>query len=348
MINIRQNISLKDYSSMKLGGKAKYLCQVTTRMDLLEALSWAQKNNLKTIMIGGGNNIIWSDDGFNGLLIVNKISGLKISNDRPDNFYLTIGSGENWDKIVEQTVNMGLTGIEALSSIPGTVGATVIQNIGAYGQEIVDSLLNVEAFDIKISDYVILSASQCLLGYRSSLFKNHEPGRYLISAITINLKKQNPAAPFYSVIEEYIKEHQINEITPQILRQIVQNIRAAKLPDPNKIANCGSFFVNPIISYADFFLLQKTLNQQIPHWKHSEESLKISAAWLIEFAGFKDYHDWQTGMATWEKQPLILINEKAHSTADLEIFRDKIIKAVHQKTGITLIQEPEILPLITR
>ncbi len=348
MIDFKQNVSLKDYTSMRLGGEAKFICFVTTRIELLEAVSWARNSNLPIIMIGGGNNIIWSDAGFDGLVIVNKISGVKISNEGSDNFYLTIGAGENWDEIVQQSVDLGLTGIEAMSSIPGTVGASVVQNIGAYGQEISNTLLSIEAFDNKISDYVILSASQCLLGYRTSLFKHHEPGRYLITAITINLKKANPIPPFYRSLQAYLTDHQITVFTPQVIRQAVQEIRSTKLPDPTKIPNCGSFFANPIISYQDFFLLQRVLNQQIPHWKNSDDSLKISAAWLIEFVGLKNFHDNLTGMATWDKQPLILINENSKSTADLEAFRDKIIQSVLQKTGITLIQEPEILPLVAR
>ncbi len=341
-MKISENVSLAAYSTMGLGGQASYLTEITKRSEVNEALEWAKSRKVPTVMIGGGSNIIWGDAGFRGLVIVNKIPGYEVFEEDETNVYLTLGAGENWDSVVERSVKAGLTGIEALSLVPGTAGATPIQNVGAYGQEVSQTLTTVEAFDTKAGEFVTLAGTDCGFSYRNSRFKTNDRGRFYITGLVLHLRKGNPLPPFYSSVQAYFDEHGIKDYTPDALRQAVVAIRSAKLPDPAVVHNTGSFFANPIINEELFQKLSDTY-EFLPHWPAGEEQVKLSAAWLIEQAGFKDYHDKATGMGTWPKQPLVLVNEHAKTTKDLLTFKKKIVDAVQAKFGITLQQEPELL-----
>jgi UDP-N-acetylmuramate dehydrogenase len=341
-MNIQPDVSLAEFSTMGLGGIASFLVQVTDRQEVAEAVKWAAEKQLPVIMIGGGSNIIWNDSGFAGLVLVNRIMGYQEQPIDETDTYLTLGAGENWDTVVERAVGSGLTGIEALSLVPGTAGGTPIQNVGAYGQEISETLTTVEAFDTQTGQFVTIPASDCAFSYRSSRFKTTDRGRFFITGLSLHLYKGNPSPPFYSSVQTYFEEHGITEYTPASLRQAVIDIRNSKLPDPAVIRNTGSFFANPIIGTSQYETIDE--DSVMPHWPAGEGKVKLSAAWLIEQAGFKDFHDPETGMATWPRQSLVLINEHARSTADLLAFKQKIIDAVHTKFGITLVQEPELLP----
>jgi UDP-N-acetylmuramate dehydrogenase len=342
-MNVQQNVSLADYSTMGLGGPAAYLTTITSRIELLEALTWAEQQKVPTLMIGTGSNIVWRDEGFPGLVIVNDIRRYETFHEDESDHYITIGSGENWDEIVERTAQLGLTGIEALSLIPGTVGATPVQNVGAYGQDIAQTLVTLEAFDVQVRDFVTVPAVDCAFGYRTSRFKTTDRGRFFITAVTLHLQKALPTRPFYASVQAYFDQHGITEVTPMVLRDAVMAIRSSRLPDPKFVKNNGSFFANPIIGSDDLVRVRAGF-PDIPSWTMSDGSAKIPAAWLIEQAGFKDRHDIDTGMATWPAQPLVLVNEKAKSTADLLKFKQMIVDAVQAKFGITLVQEPELLP----
>jgi len=340
-MNISEHVSLAAYSTMGLGGVADYLTEVTSRQEVSEAVAWAHDKQVPMIMIGGGSNIIWGDAGFSGLVVINKIPGYEEIDDN-DRVSLKIGAGERWDNVVERSVKAGLTGIEALSLIPGTAGGTPIQNVGAYGQEISQTLVLVEAFDRQAGDFVTLAATDCGFDYRTSRFKTTDRGRFYITSLTLSLSKGNPEPPFYGAVEAYSKEHGVTEYTSATLRGAVIAIRTAKLPDPAVVHNTGSFFANPIVEASQFQDLSAQQNN-LPIWPTKDEEFKLSPAWLIEQAGFKEYHDKETGMATWPRQSLVLINEHAKSTADLLTFKKKIVDAVQAKFDITLQQEPELL-----
>lgn len=342
-MNIVENVALSNYSTMRLGGSAAYLTEVHSRQEVAEAFNWAKTKGLVTMMVGGGSNIIWRDEGFPGLVIVNKIMGFNPFNEDEENYYVTVGAGENWDEVVRRTVEAGATGIEALSLIPGTAGATPVQNVGAYGQEIAETLVSVEAFDTVERNFLNIPAMDCGFGYRTSRFKTTDRGRFYITAITLHLWRSNPLSPFYNSVQHYFTENGINNITPQVLREAVIAIRQAKLPDPAIVANTGSFFYNPIVDDATAMHMLAD-NPGLPHWRQDDGRVKLSAAWLIEQAGFKDFHDESTGMATWPAQPLVFINEKAQNTTALLAFRQKVLTAVQQKFNLTLSQEPELLP----
>lgn len=328
---------------MRLGGTAAYTTDITSRTELVEALDWAKQRNLPVMMIGDGSNIIWRDEGFPGLIMINKIHRFEETNDGDSNCYITVGAGENWDETVARTVAKGLSGLEYLSLIPGTAGATPIQNVGAYGQEIADVLVSVEAYDTRNDSFVNIPGFECAFGYRTSRFKTTDRGRFFITAVTLHLSKSKPQPPFYQALEKYFHEHHIGDFTPAVIREAVIAIRQSKLPDPAKVANNGSFFGNPIVDEGTFAQIQADY-PEIPHWPTADGRIKIPAAWLLEKTGFKDMHDDATGMGTWPQQCLVLVNEHAQTTAQLLQFRQQILDRVQSHFGIALEQEPELLP----
>lgn len=344
-MTILEHVPLTQYSTMRLGGSARYAVEIGGRFEIAVAVRWAQERGLPILMIGDGSNIVWRDAGFNGLLLINRIMRYEEFAEDELNTYLTVGAGENWDSVVQRSVAAGLSGIEALSLIPGTSGATPVQNVGAYGQEIADTLVSVEAFDLQAGELVNIPAPECAFGYRTSRFKTTDRGRFLITAITLHLAKQPPQPPFYKALDEYLAANNPKaSYTPEDIRQAVIAIRSGKLPDPAVVANNGSFFANPVIGQDLLARLQDNY-PQIPYWPTAQPGqVKVPAAWLIEQAGFKDFHDPATGMATWKNQPLVLVNEHATSTNDLLRFKQAIVEAVQARFGITLEQEPELLP----
>lgn len=337
----KTNVPLSQHSTMRLGGPAKYLLEITSIEQIGPALEWAAEHNCKTIMIGDGSNIIWSDQGFDGLVLVNKIAGFEIK-DKGDKAIVIIAAGENWDSAVERTVKAGLSGIEHLSLIPGTTGATPVQNVGAYGKEIADTLVDVQVYDTLEQKMVNIPNEECGFSYRKSRFNGRDKGRFLITGVTLNLSKSPPTPPFYGSLQNYLEQHQITTYTPQTIREAVIAVRNSKLPDPAKVANCGSFFANPIVDKVKLAeLLEKY--PKIPNWVVDSEKSKISAAWIMEQLGLKGYHEPNTGMAIWDKHALVLVNEKAPNTAALLAFRDAIIKRAEEKFGLSLKQEPELI-----
>lgn len=340
---VLDNVPLSGYSTMRLGGRAAHLVEINDRFEIANAVAWARERNLPVIMIGEGSNIVWRDEGFPGLVMVNKIMRFETFEEDQDNIYVTAGAGEHWDSVVERTVNMGYSGLEELSLIPGTAGATPVQNVGAYGREVKDVLTTVEAFDMEANQLVTIPAIDCGFSYRSSRFKTTDRGRFMISAVTYHLTRQMPQPPFYDAVSNYFNEHNITSYTPQAIREAVIAIRSAKLPDPAVVANNGSFFANPIITQETLLRLQDEY-PNIMYWKVDDAHAKVSAAWLVEQAGFKGVHDEATGMATWGRQPLVFVNEHATSTADLLAFKQKIVDAIATKFRIQLEQEPELLP----
>ncbi|MEI7632374.1 MAG: UDP-N-acetylmuramate dehydrogenase [bacterium] len=338
-MKILQNVSLKLFSTMRLGGTALYECEVQNEQDLLEALDFAKNKNIPFKIIGLGSNIIWNDSGFNGLLIVNKLLGFNILD---DGVTVRIGAGTNWDYAVEQTVLKGLSGFESLSAIPGTVGATPVQNVGAYGSEVKDTIVSVRCYDTQQNKFVGLSNKDCEFGYRTSRFKTTDSGRFIITSITFKLSLDNPKPPFYESLQSYLDDNNIIEYTALNIRKAVIDIRSKKMPDSNLVANNGSFFSNPIISKQQFNVLLLDF-KDIKYWDIGDDNIKISAAWLIEQSGFKNFHDPKTGMATWANQSLVLVNESAINTSQLLEFKQNIVNAVQDKFNITLEQEPELV-----
>lgn len=341
-MKIVENVDLSKYSTMRVGGKAKYFAEIESVDDLSEAVEFTKEKSIPLIMIGGGSNLIWQDKGFEGLVIINRIKGKKIINEDKDSAIVELASGEDWDRAVQWSVDKNLSGIEQLSFIPGRVGATPVQNVGAYGREVADVLVSIKAYDTLDEKFVTIDKKDCDFGYRTSRFKTKDKGRFLITAVVLKLSKHSAKPPFYASLEKWLEENNVTDFSPKNIRKGVIAIRTKKLPDPDIVANNGSFFANPIISYADFEDL-KIKFPDVASWPTNDDKVKISAGWLIENAGFKDFHDKETGMATWDKQSLVLINERAKSSDDVMKFKQKIVNAVQEKFGIKLEQEPEII-----
>lgn len=342
-MRILKNVPLKLYSTMRLGGTADFMTEVRSKAGLEAAEAWAEERQLPVRIIGSGSNIIWRDEGFKGLLILNRIRGFKKLAEDDTTATYQIGAGEDWDMIVDQLVGLGLQGVECLSLIPGTAGATPIQNVGAYGQDIAQTLVELEAFDRMEKSFVTLRNSDCAFGYRTSRFKSTDNGRFLISSITLRLHKEAPRPPFYDALQLYLDKQKLYEPSLKQVRDAVIAIRSQKLPDPAKIPNSGSYFGNPFIDKAHFMRLKKRY-KDIKAWEINKTTYKVSAAWLIEKTGFKNKLDPETGMTTWMNQPLVLVNKGAKTTQALLDFQDKITQRVYELFEIQLEREPELLP----
>jgi UDP-N-acetylmuramate dehydrogenase len=338
----KSNVPLRTLSTMRLGGTATYAVDITTRNELVSTLAWANEQALPALMIGSGSNIVWRDEGFEGLLIVNKIKGIEALSDDDSGVTARIAAGEIWDEAVAWSVNRNLSGIEFLSRIPGMAGAAPVQNIGAYGAELADVLKEVAAYDSHTDTFETILAEGCDFAYRSSRFKAADKGRFVILSITLNLKKENPRPPFYESLEKYLTSQGITEYTPQTIRSAVTEVRKIRLPDPSVVNNNGSFFTNPFVDEPKFKELQAKF-PDIKGWPGSDGRVKLAAGWLVEQAGFKETHD-ESGMATWPGNALVLVNERAKTTASLIAFRQKILDKVQEMFGVTLEQEPELLP----
>lgn len=336
-MDVHQNIPLKNYLTMKLGGVTKYMSEVHTPSELAEACRAAKQQGIPFFILGGGSNVIAKDEGFGGLVILNKINGFEVIEDTATHVVLKIGGGENWDSTVAKTVEMNLTGIEAMSGIPGTVGASPVQNIGAYGQEIADTLLSIEAYDSTTDSFVVLQNDQCGFSYRSSIFREVDMGRYGIYTVTLKLYKSAPQAPFYDALQRYFEQNSITMFTPKVVRDAVLAIRHDKLPDPKERPNAGSFFKNSIIEDWQLSELREAW-PDMPAYDLGDKRYKVPTGWLIEQAGMKG--KLINGIRVHDKNCLVLINESASSYADLAAAKEAIIDAVRDLFRITIIQEP--------
>lgn len=340
-MQIQTNVPLSQHSTMRLGGMAQFFVTIESEDDLLEALHYAKDHELKTHILGQGSNTIFSQNGFSGLIIQNKLLGIS-ENESEDTLQIEVGAGENWDNVVARSVSRGYFDIAALSLIPGTTGAAPVQNIGAYGQQISDTIQAVRVYDLHDEGFKELKHEECSFFYRGSRFNTDDKGKFIVTKVIMRLNRKKIIPPFYDDVSQYFAEHGIDEntVTPSQLRTAVSTVRVIKLPDPREVSNCGSFFKNPIVTPETYESLKQTFPELKAH-QTDDGQLKLYGAQLIELAGMKDFHDQATGMATWKNQALVLVNESANKTEDLLQFKDKIVDAVKDKFGITLIQEPE-------
>ena len=322
---------------MRLGGPARFMAEVRSIDELIALHANAKSKQLPIFILGGGSNVIAFDEGYPGLIIRMRIPGFAIIADDTSSMTIKIGAGEDWDEVVKRTVDMRLSGIEAMSAIPGTAGAAPVQNVGAYGQEIADTLQSLEALDTTTGQLVTLTNEQCGFSYRHSIFRGDEKGRYIITSITLKLWKSLPQPPFYDSLQAYFDKLAITIFTHQTVRDAVIAIRKEKLPDPKEVANTGSFFKNAIIeSWRLDELVQKY--PDVKTFDMGDGTVKVPSGWLIEKAGLKgtSLH----GMKVYEKNALVLINETAEHYADLAAARDEIIGKVRDTFQIIIEQEP--------
>lgn len=328
---------------MKIGGIASYVADATSREELQQLYKNAKKIQQSAYIIGGGSNLIAHDEGFGGVIIRNMIKGIEVVADDEDSTTIRAASGEIWDDLVALSVDRNLLGIEAMSGIPGTVGAAPVQNIGAYGQELADTFVSLEAYDIERDQFVELTWEDCGFSYRNSIFRSSAAGQYAIVSVTLKLFKRTPQPPFYSSLQSYLDENNAKDsYTVQDIRDAVITIRLTKLPDPKLLPNSGSFFKNAIIeSWQRDNLLEKY--GDIPSFKVDESHFKIPAGWLIENVDLKG--EVLHGIKVHSDNAVVLINDSATGYGDLVAARDQIISAVRDKFQIVLEQEPvELYP----
>lgn len=336
-MEIHEQIPLKNYTTMRLGGPAKFMAGAHTAKELSQLLMNAKNEGVNTFILGGGSNTIARDEGFDGMVVRNMIKGTEVVAETGGDITFKVGAGENWDEFVKMTVDRHLTGVECLSMIPGTVGAAPVQNIGAYGQEVAETILTIDAFDTKTNQFVTLQNLDCNFGYRDSIFRGSEMGRYGITYVTFRLLKSVPQPPFYKALEAYFEQNTITVFTPQTLRDAVIAIRMEKLPDPKEKPNTGSFFKNAIIDDWQYTGLMEQY-PNMPSYEMAGGKRKVPTGWLIDQAGLKGQliH----GMRVHDKNALVLINESANSYAELAAAREQIQKAVRTMFQIEIEQEP--------
>lgn len=338
---IKENVPLSTLTTMRLGGPARYVFEVEELKDIPEAFKFATTKNLLVWLMGGGANTLATDAGFPGVVIINKIKGIEVISETSDEVVVRAFGGENWDDFVAWTCERGYSGIEALSKIPGTVGAAPVQNIGAYGQEISQTIESVEAYDIKTGELVVIGVEDMKMSYRSTIFNTgKDAGRYFIVSATFVLENEEyMEQPFYNSLQKYLDEHNITDYSPKNIRAAVSAIRAEKLPDPATTPSAGSFFKNIYLNDED---AAKAEQKGIKIWEKPDGKKMINSGYLIESAGLKGklLH----GIRVSSKAALVLINESAHAYSDLSNAKKEIVDTVREKYGFTLEQEPVVIP----
>lgn len=341
-MNVHTNIPLKNHTTMRLGGPARFFAEAHTAAEVQELYRNAASKQIPVFILGGGSNVVAHDEGYAGLILRIKIPGFETIADDLYSTTIKVGGGELWDSVVQRTVDMRLTGIEALSAIPGTAGAAPVQNIGAYGQEIAETLVSLEAYDTATDTFVTLQNADCNFAYRYSIFRGDQTGRYVITNITLRLSKSLPVPPFYDSLQAYFDEHAISIFTQQTVRDAVMAIRAEKLPNPAEKPSAGSFFKNAMVESWQLTDLQKTY-PDIKAYDMGNGTFKLSTGWLIEKTGLKG--QLLHGMRVHEKNALVLVNESAASYADLAAARDEIIGKVRDTFRVQIEQEPLEIPV---
>ena len=336
-MDIHTDIPLKNYVTMRLGGNARFMTDIHSSAEVAQIVQKAVAQNLRMYVLGGGSNTVVRDEGFDGLVLRNRIPGFEVVADTASDTTIKIGAGEDWDSVVKRTVDMNLIGIECLSAIPGTAGAAPVQNIGAYGQEVAETLISLEAYDIQDGQHVTLTNEQCGFSYRHSIFRGESAGRYIITTITLRLYKAAPQPPFYKAVQDYLDTNNITLYTAKALRDAVMAIRKDKLPDPKERPNNGSFFKNAIVEDWQLSDLRAEY-PDVPTYDMPDGRFKVPTGWLIEQTGLKG--QLLHGIRVHDKNALVLINESAASYADLAAARDEIIGAVRDMFRIIIEQEP--------
>ena len=338
-MNIQQNISLKSYNTFSIDAKAKYFALFKTTDELGELLNYKPQNVNYKLILGGGSNILFTKD-VDGLVLKNELKGIELIKEDTNHYYVKTAAGENWNAFVMNCIKHNYAGVENLSLIPGNVGASPIQNIGAYGVEVKDVFESLEAMNRHDLSIYTFSANDCAFGYRDSVFKQKHKDEFVILNVTFRLNKQPDYNISYGAIEQELEEMNVHELSIKAVSDAVINIRTGKLPDPTEIGNAGSFFKNPVITKENFNLLKK-IYSNMPGYVLDEMHVKVAAGWLIEQCGWKGYRENDAGVH--EKQALVLVNYGTASGEEIYKLSSQIIKSVVDKFNINLEREVNVL-----
>jgi UDP-N-acetylmuramate dehydrogenase len=344
MIHIQQHTSLQSFNTFGVDVEADYFARFQSEEELIALLSSPEvsvdlssdyAHQKKILLLGAGSNILLTKH-VEGIVLKNEIGGIDIVHEDEDYVYVKAGAGVVWHEFVLYCVEHNLGGVENLSLIPGTVGATPIQNIGAYGVELKDTFHALRALDIETNEWVNFSSHDCAFGYRSSIFKTALKGRVIIASVTFKLTKKHQLHLAYGAIKERLTLMGIEDPSIKDVSDAVIAIRQSKLPDPRKIGNAGSFFKNPLVSAEVVEHLTQTFPDLVSN--KSGDGYKLAAGWLIEKAGWKGYREGHVGC--YEKQALVLVNYGGASGAEIVALSQKIQQSVLDTFGILL--EPEV------
>lgn len=355
-MNIENNISLKNLNTFGIDVYAKHFATFKTIDDLSEILeskkpqtlpTGRQASNLKpqTLILGGGSNILFTKN-VDGLVLKNEISGIEKIKEDERSIYIKAGAGENWHSFVLYCLEHNYAGVENLALIPGNVGASPMQNIGAYGVEIKDVFHSLEAFDIEEKQIVVFDKASCAFGYRESVFKNKYKGRFVVASVTYKLSKKPVFNTSYGSIEAELDKMKVSSLSIQSIAQAVINIRSSKLPDPKLIGNAGSFFKNPEIESQKFHELARMF-PGIVGYELPNGNVKLATGWMIEQCGpengtsWKGYRKGDAGCH--EKQALVLVNYGSASGEEIFDLSTEILASVYKKFGVQLEREVNII-----
>ena len=351
-MKIEENVSLAQFTTLKIGGAARYFCRVQSEDDLLEAVRFARERELPLLVLGGGSNLVVRDSGFPGLVVRIEIDGAiqDSSVDGSPKVVCRVPAGVDWNEFVQRTCVAGYVGVESLAGIPGTVGGSPVQNIGAYGQEVSQTIQAVRTFDLRASEFVELTAAQCEFAYRHSIFNTTERGRYVVTRVDFEFDTTAKVKLNYAELQQYFADRP--EPSPLEVYAAVRTIRNRKgmLIDTESLdadsRSAGSFFKNPVVSARVFRDILETLppdEGSVPHWPTEDGRVKLAAAWLIEHSGFKrGYALGRVGISS--KHTLALVNRTGDASCEeLLRLRDLIVLTVEQRFGVTLVMEPVML-----
>ena len=352
LMRIQENISLKPYNTFGIDAKAKYYSTFSSVDELEECLNYKlQTTNLPIgqaghkLILGGGSNILFSKD-FNGLVLKNELKGIDLIKEDEHHYFVKAAAGENWHQFVLYCIKRNYAGVENLSLIPGNVGASPMQNIGAYGVEIKGVFEQLEAFHIRDKKIVTFTANDCEFGYRESVFKRKYKDQFVILNVTFRLRKHPVFHTSYGAVEQELEKMRVKELSIQAISQAVINIRTSKLPDPKEIGNAGSFFKNPEIDNLQFQKLKQKFSN-IVGYPVANNKTKLAAGWLIEQCGPKDSVSWKGyrkgDAGCHSKQALVLVNYGNAKGEEIYDLSEKILQSVKEKFGVKLEREVNIV-----
>lgn len=335
---LKQNVSLKPYNTFGIDVKSKLFGTFSNPTELRYILS--SHPNEKLLILGGGSNILLTKD-FDGLTLKNEIIGIEITNEDESYAHIKVGAGMVWHEFVLYCVDNNYGGTENLSLIPGTIGASPMQNIGAYGVEIKDLFVSLEAMEIASGEIHTFTNNDCQFGYRESIFKHSHKGKYIITSVTYRLtKKDHILKTSYGSIQEELQKTGVNHPTIKDISNAVISIRQSKLPDPKVIGNAGSFFKNPVVETIVYEEISCRYDN-VPNYPAGEGRVKLAAGWLIEKAGWKGYREKDFGVH--EKQALVLVNYGNTKGNDIFNLSEKIIQSVFEKFNVLLEREVNMI-----
>lgn len=336
---IQSNISLQPYNTFGINVSTRFFASFADVETLCELLSAEQIKNQQRLILGGGSNILLTQN-FPGVVLKNDIPGIELISEDENHFFVKVGAGMNWHQFVMHTVDTKMAGLENLALIPGCVGAGPMQNIGAYGVELKDVFHSLEALHIEDQKVRSFTAEECEFGYRESVFKRKEKNKYIILNVTFRLKRRAVLQTHYGAIEEELEKMNVDIIQPKHVAQAVINIRSSKLPDPKVLGNAGSFFKNPVVPLAVHDKISKDFNNA-PCFPLNEQEVKIPAGWLIESAGWKGRVTGRCGVHS--KQALVIVNHGNATGKEILELSQNIIDDVYEKFRITLEREVNII-----